>query len=98
LDELRDEVEFELGQLRRLIESLEPTISKSLLEPPDPVVTLALAGFLHSFCTGAENILKRIVLHLEGRLPKGEAWHAQLLEEASRPSPTRLAVIPADLA
>jgi hypothetical protein len=43
------------------MDSLAPRVSQACQTPPDPIVTLALAGFLHSFYTGVENVLKRIV-------------------------------------
>lgn len=45
---------------------------------PDPIERSALAAMLHAFYTGVENILKRIALGINGRLPEGEFWHLDM--------------------
>lgn len=48
---------------------------------------------LHAFYTGVENILKRITVELGEDLPRGEAWHRQLLNAMARAGRSRPALI-----
>jgi hypothetical protein len=91
--ELREEIELELAQLRQLLGSFQPLREKILNNTPEFVEISALAGFLHAFYTGLENLFKRIAIHLDGGPPRGEAWHTQLLESMSRGTKNRPAVI-----
>ena len=91
--ELQEEVELELAQLRALVESFHPLLSKTKTSAPDTVETVALAGFLHSFYTGIENVFKRVALHTGGALPDGGSWHTQLLDGMARRQENRVAVL-----
>ena len=75
LRDLQEEIELELAQLKTLVESFHPLLAKTKTSVPDTVETVVLAGFLHSFYTGTENIFKRITLHMKGDLPDGASWH-----------------------
>ncbi len=45
----------------------------------------ALAAMLHPFYDGAENILKRIAIEIEGGAPSREFWRRDLLDAATKP-------------
>lgn len=97
LDKLRKQVTVEIEQLNRLLQIHQPLLDKCKNTKPDPIELSALAAMLHAFYTGIENILKRVVVELDGDSPKGEFWHRQLLDKIAQPSPIRSAVISAHL-
>jgi len=67
------------------------------ITPPDAIEIAALAGLLHSFYNGVENILKRIAVHSGAIPPSSTSWHSELLESMAAPGSGRLAVINRDL-
>lgn len=77
---LRERIDAELENLESSI-SLLPSVSdlpyKSVLEQA------GVAGVLHSFYNGIENILKQIVTDRGLVLPNGPAWHRDLLALAA---------------
>jgi hypothetical protein len=73
-------------------------IYHSLLErvktqEPNEVELLALAGILHSFYSGFENIFKRVAQDVDGGFRKTDSWHVDLLESMVLPTDLRPAVI-----
>jgi len=48
---------------------------------------MAVAGYLHHFYAGIEDILARIVKTVDGCLPGSGDWHSELLYVASRKTP-----------
>jgi hypothetical protein len=48
---------------------------------------MALAGYLHHFYTGVEDILSRIIKVIDGGIKGGGDWHQELLYVASRKTP-----------
>ena len=88
-------VELELALLRRLL--AYHILKKVRSAEPDQTELLALAGILHSFYTGVENMFKRIADEIDGSLPTGLRSHAELLERMARPSPQRPPVISDEL-
>lgn len=54
---------------------------------------LALSGLLHSFYNGIEGIMKRIAREVDGRAPRGAAWHTELLEQMGTATDQRPAVL-----
>ncbi len=92
-DKLSKQIAIELEQLNHLLDVHRPLLDKCANEAPNEIEISALAAMLHSFYTGIENILKRIVLESGGTLPSGETWHRDLLHAMSNPSQARAAVI-----
>jgi len=90
-------VVLELAQLERLLTDFAPLRQKVKSTPPDLVETAALAGLLHSFYNGIENIFKRIAVHLDQARPRGELWHRELLTGMAQPNAQRTAVISREL-
>jgi hypothetical protein len=77
--ELKDRVEAEYENIDKLIEELPPAERLPFLE------FLQLAGvatLLHNFYNGIENILKLVLKDKNIPLPKGSAWHKELLNLA----------------
>lgn len=95
--ETHKKVELELVLLRRLLAHLDGLLEKARLAEPNPTELLALAGIMHSFYTGIENIFKRVADEIDGSVPTGFRFHAELLERMARPSPQRLPVISDEL-
>ncbi len=93
---LRDQVELELKALERLLDEYTPLSDR----PPEALNNFEIAAcgaMLHSFYNGIENVLKRIVLAIDGCIPEGEASHRQLLAKVVQPAPRRTAVLSAEL-
>lgn len=90
--ELFDEIELELAQLRQLMESFDSLRKDLTARTPTSVETIAIAGYLHSFYTGIENIFKRIS-RLDNDPARGENWHSRLLENMAISNRSRPAVI-----
>jgi len=97
-DRLVGQIAFECGQLEKLIEFYRPVMMKCAQAEPEPLEVANLAGMLHSFYSGVENVFKRIALELDGDLPSGPSWHSELLAAMFRAGPTRSGVISASLA
>ena len=57
-----------------------------------------MGAMLHGFYNGVENIFKRIAVHCYGGPPRGEGWHAALLDRMTRPGPNRPAAVSEPLA
>lgn len=77
---LREDVEFELGQISHLLEVHRGLITREVSSAPSNVELSALAMMLHSFYSGVENIFKRISLETGVERPRGENWHRALLD------------------
>lgn len=59
---------------------------------------MALAGYLHHFYTGVEDILARIIKTVDGCMPCSGDWHSELLYISSRKTPgVRPAITSAEL-
>lgn len=97
-DELAEEIELELTQLRELFKSFCEPMTKTQTCDPEYIELVALAGFLHSFYSGVENILKRIVIRVDGRLPSREMWHKELLTWSATPTNHRSQILSTELA
>lgn len=96
-EELRKEIEIELGNLERLVREMEE-LTKRLVNKPDFIETRASGSIIHDFYCGAEKIFERIAVHIDGKLPKGEDWHTKLLLQMAHPfEEIREAVISQDL-
>lgn len=95
--ELKEEVELELAMLREHLDAFADLRRVSLDREPNRVELMALAGMLHSFYSGVENILKRVAIHCDGGPPHRASWHQSLLENMSEPGPKRPSVLSKEL-
>lgn len=82
---LGKEIEIELKNLNRLTGEMENLVA-GFSEEPDVVRTRAAGSILHDFYSGVEKLFERIAIHIDGELPKGEDWHAELLSRMGRSS------------
>ena len=95
--ELKEQLEVEQAQLRKLFEIHRPLLERCRVQEPDVIELSALGAFLHSFYTGVENLFRRVTLELGSRMPQGEAWHQRMLQEMMRADESRPAFISAEL-
>jgi hypothetical protein len=93
LDKFRKQQAAEREQLRRLFSGIHPLLAKCRDTAPTEIELSALAATLHSFYTGAENILKRVAMELDGEPVRGDAWHRQLLLRMKTPTARRPALL-----
>jgi len=90
---IRDDIRTEFELLNHLLATHRTLLQKHYSPEPDAAELSALAAVLHSFYTGLESLLKRIVVHMDGQRPEGPAWHSELLEAVAHPTDRRSAVI-----
>lgn len=74
LRRLRAEIENELGRLARLRRD-----AAGAPRTRDSYSVRARGSILHDLYTGVEHVFTRIAEELDGGLPRGDAWHSQLL-------------------
>lgn len=96
--EIQKNVEFEIGQLHRLVDGHRALVAKVAVTEPDSVEVSALSAYLHSFYNGVENIFKQIALGIDHQRPSSERWHADLLQMMTVSTSNRPAVISSALA
>ena len=84
-----EDIESEIKRIEKLIENYAPLLKKVKTEKPDFIELGSLAMLLHSFYNGLENVFTRIAKEIDGKMPKGEAWHSQLLEQMTKPTGKR---------
>ena len=83
---LRDLVEDELVALERVANETVAALA-SFSNQPTQLEMHGLASYLHQFYTGIESILERIVVRMGEGLPRGEHWHADLLNQMAKAQP-----------
>lgn len=79
---LRDLITEELETLEQLVEEVKGALEK-LSSPPTQLDLHGIASYIHDFYSGIESIFERIVVELDEGLPRGEYWHAELLEQVA---------------
>jgi len=82
---VKKEVGIELGNLERLVREMEELISR-FIDKPNFIETRAAGSILHDFYCGIEKIFERIATHIDGKVPKGEDWHTELLLQMTHPA------------
>jgi hypothetical protein len=90
-------ITLELSQLTTLLSTYRPLLRQVRTCTPTDVELIALAGILHSFYSGFENIFKRIAQDFDQDFLKSDSWHADLLEHMARPTSKRTAVLSGSL-
>ena len=90
---LQKKLEYEIQQIDRLQESFQPLMDVVTVREPDLIELSALATVLHSFYGGVENIFVTIAKNTDGKLPTGTKWHKDLLDQMSRATTNRSAVV-----
>jgi hypothetical protein len=80
---LAEEVRVEMARLEKVVRELAE-VAATLGPGCPPSVSMAVAGYLHSFYTGCESVLARIA-RAAGDMPRGEGWRQELLFRAAAP-------------
>lgn len=83
--ELTDDLLSEIEKIENLFKSFASLVYEVKDRNPTFIELNALAMFLHSFYNGLENIFKLIAKKLDEKIPSGERWHIELLEQMSKP-------------
>lgn len=97
-DIVLSQVEFEMGQIDRLLEEYADLLDQAQKTPLELVEITALASVLHSFYNGVENIFSIIAKRIDRGMPDGAHWHRDLLTQMTRTAPNRAPVLSVDLA
>jgi hypothetical protein len=94
LDELREQLDAERDELGLLLDAFRPLLARIATGgEPTTIELAALAGFLQSLYNGIECTGKRILKLVDKSLPRGPAWHSELLQALITPNQHRPAVI-----
>ncbi len=82
--QIKDELS-QLDETYALLERRVSLLSDSRITDPYLIedVFAALALTMHSFYTGCERILVRLISNIDGGMTKSGEWHRQLLRQAS---------------
>ena len=82
-NELKIKITYEISQIDQLLIDSQPLQDLCRIKNPDFIELSAAAMVLHSFYNGIENIIILIFKNYEEKLPSGNNWHMELLENAS---------------
>jgi hypothetical protein len=96
-DSLIARVDLGRREIARLVHEFEVLIGQGLDRELDIIETAAVASMLHSFYTEIEKILKMIAQDIDKRVPSGEFWHRDLLDQMSRATENRPRIISIEL-
>ena len=82
---LTEAIQKELDALAEVVAQIETGLADHKVADEDNqgYIVDSLALGLQSFYTGCENIFRRIATYIDGELPAGERWHADLLDQMS---------------
>ena len=72
---LVEKIEFEISEIEKELESYKVLIDLCKKKEPDLIEKTAVAGVLHSFYTGIENILVAIAKYFDNSIPMDKNWH-----------------------
>lgn len=86
-------IERELRQIEDLFRAYRTLLSKASINEPNLVELTALAGVLHSFYNGVENVFQTIAKRVDEQMPTGANWHWELLHLMARKTDNRLPVV-----
>jgi len=68
-------------------------MESALAGEPGHVQRAALASVLHTFYTGVESVLLTVAKRVDHRVPSGERWHRDLLDQSATATDRRPAVL-----
>ena len=80
---LKADIDRELKQLGTLVGECREVVH-DLGDEPSPLEVRGTGSILHDLYSGIERILERIATELDGEVPSGRDWHAQLLARMSQ--------------
>lgn len=76
---LAEKINAELDNIKEIVTELA---SIDISKPITSIELAGIAAYLHSFYNGVENILKQIFIYYSWKLPQGNSWHRDFLNEA----------------
>lgn len=88
-----EDILVEIEKIEKLFKSFAALIEKVKHRNPTFIELNALAMFLHSFYNGLENIFKLIAKKIDKKMPTGERWHIDLLEQMAKSISNRNQII-----
>lgn len=92
-DDLRARIEFQAGQIEKLLAIYSDVLDRARGRPPDLIEVTAIASVLHSFYNGLESIFLLIARDVDEQAPAGPQWHRDLLVLMSTAAAARPEVI-----
>ena len=95
-DRIREDIEFELGEIDLLFQLYKEELF-DLKRTPNLVELTALASVLHSFYNGIEKTLLVIARNIDKDIPSDLNWHKSLLEQMATENRHRKAVLTDDM-
>jgi hypothetical protein len=94
LDDLvRDQIQSEIQQIEDLFVAFSELLDKSATIDPNAIERTALGSVLHSFYTGLEGIFLTVAKRVDEKVPSGERWHRDLLDQITAPTDLRPTLI-----
>ena len=90
---IRERIEEELEQLTIELDNVRPLFEKLAQHEPDAVEMRAAALTLHGFYNGVEAVFLIIAKYVDRQVPNDVRWHRQLLDQMTRSTDKRAAVI-----
>lgn len=90
--DLAKKIRLGLDELASVREQLAPVASLTVATA-GVIERAAACAMLHSFYTEIEKILKLIAREWDGQAPSSDAWHKNLLDQMSKATPRRPAVL-----
>jgi len=97
LPEIVKYIRVDLEMLTKLKNDFEQLCIKSKNEIPGIIEITALAGMLHSFYGGVENIFEHIAKNVDNEIPEGPFWHQSLLEQMTLQNNSRPPLVSKEL-
>jgi hypothetical protein len=96
-DELVERIRGEIPDLDQTVERALTAWAKAQEIAEEPNLMLdSVALSLHGFYSGVERLFDLIARHIDQKLPGGETWHRNLLDQMAQEQTTRPAVIGKD--
>jgi hypothetical protein len=81
---LAQRIRREIAELDRTVVVIQRYWRRAAISGPDQDAFVdAVALNLHAFYSGIEHILEAVAVEVDDGLPRGSAWHAELLDQMS---------------
>ena len=94
IDNLKEAIEFEIGEIESLFQLYQKELfDLDLEQTPDLLELTAFASVLHSFYNGIENILLSIAKNIDKKTPSDPNWHKRLLSQMAEKNIARKPVL-----
>ena len=86
-------IERELQQIENLFIAYHELLGKASTSELNLVELTALAGVLHSFYNGVENVFQTVAKRVDKQMPSGADWHRELLHQMACKTDDRLPIV-----